>query len=199
MDGSSSTTRTQPACAIVFPLSGRHWAEYTRLAALQTDTRNNVADIGPIPVLPTLRIHGEAQCPPGITPHQPRRHDHAEHRTAARGTTTSAAQAETARYARCIKASKRVRWDIDADVIRGRDFDFTQTFLPDGPLEGRRARLPDRRRSAACCRRCRAARTPTSSGWSSASSAPRCSRSPASTGSATRSRSRRWCASATRS
>jgi hypothetical protein len=39
---------------------------------------------------------------------------------------------ETARYARAIKASKRVRWEIDADVIRGRDFDFTQTFLPDG-------------------------------------------------------------------
>jgi hypothetical protein len=39
---------------------------------------------------------------------------------------------ETARYARCIKASKKVRWEIDADVIRGRDFDFTQTFLPVG-------------------------------------------------------------------
>ena len=42
------------------------------------------------------------------------------------------AEAETARYARCIKASKKVRWDIDADVIRGRDFDFAQTFLPAG-------------------------------------------------------------------
>ena len=41
-------------------------------------------------------------------------------------------QPSTARYARCIKASKRVRWEIDADVIRGRDFDFTQTFLPAG-------------------------------------------------------------------
>lgn len=39
---------------------------------------------------------------------------------------------QTARYARCIKASKRVRWDIDADVIRDRDFDFSQTFLPAG-------------------------------------------------------------------
>lgn len=38
---------------------------------------------------------------------------------------------ESARYARCIKASKRARWDIDADVIRGRDFDYSQTFLPD--------------------------------------------------------------------
>jgi hypothetical protein len=35
------------------------------------------------------------------------------------------------RYARCIDASKRIRWDIDADVIRGRQFDFTRKFLPD--------------------------------------------------------------------
>jgi hypothetical protein len=39
---------------------------------------------------------------------------------------------DTARYARVIRASKRVRWDIDADVIRGRDFDFSQAFLPAG-------------------------------------------------------------------
>jgi hypothetical protein len=38
---------------------------------------------------------------------------------------------ERARYARCIKASKRVRWDIDADVFRGRSFDFRRKFLPD--------------------------------------------------------------------
>jgi hypothetical protein len=37
-----------------------------------------------------------------------------------------------ARYARAIKASKKARWDIDADVIRGREFDFSQKFLPDG-------------------------------------------------------------------
>jgi hypothetical protein len=36
------------------------------------------------------------------------------------------------RYARCINASKRIRWDIDADVIRGRKLDVTQKFLPDG-------------------------------------------------------------------
>jgi len=36
------------------------------------------------------------------------------------------------RYARCIAASKRIRWDIDKDVIRGRRFDFTRKFLPDG-------------------------------------------------------------------
>ena len=36
------------------------------------------------------------------------------------------------RYARCIKASKSVRWDIDEDVIRGRRFDRTKKYLPDG-------------------------------------------------------------------
>jgi hypothetical protein len=35
------------------------------------------------------------------------------------------------RYAKCIEVSKRVRWDIDEDVIRGREFDFSQKFLPD--------------------------------------------------------------------
>lgn len=36
------------------------------------------------------------------------------------------------RYARCISASKRVRWDIDEDVIQGRSFDRSQKYLPDG-------------------------------------------------------------------
>jgi len=36
------------------------------------------------------------------------------------------------RYARTIEASKRIRWDIDRDVIRGRSFDFGKKFLPDG-------------------------------------------------------------------
>ena len=35
-------------------------------------------------------------------------------------------------YARCIEISKRARWDIDKDVIRGREFDFLKKFLPDG-------------------------------------------------------------------
>jgi len=35
------------------------------------------------------------------------------------------------RYGRCIEASKRIRWDIDANVIRGRSFDFQHKFLPD--------------------------------------------------------------------
>ena len=38
----------------------------------------------------------------------------------------------TERYARAVDASKRVRWDIEKDVIRGRRFDTAQKFLPDG-------------------------------------------------------------------
>ena len=36
------------------------------------------------------------------------------------------------RYAKVIEVSKRIRWDIDRDVIRGRKFDFSRKFLPDG-------------------------------------------------------------------
>jgi len=36
------------------------------------------------------------------------------------------------RYAKCIEVSKRIHWEIDRDVIRGRTFDFTKKFLPDG-------------------------------------------------------------------
>jgi hypothetical protein len=36
------------------------------------------------------------------------------------------------RFARVVAASKRIRWDIDKDVIRERTFDITQKFLPDG-------------------------------------------------------------------
>jgi len=35
-------------------------------------------------------------------------------------------------YAKCIEVSKRVRWDIDKDVIRGRSFQLSEKFLPDG-------------------------------------------------------------------
>lgn len=45
---------------------------------------------------------------------------------------TQIPDSDTARFARCIEISKRVRWDIDEDVIRGRTFDMTQTFLPRG-------------------------------------------------------------------
>ncbi|MDR7270863.1 hypothetical protein J2X20_003521 [Pelomonas saccharophila] len=39
---------------------------------------------------------------------------------------------DSASYARCIEVSKRIRWDIDRDVIRGRHFDLASKFLPDG-------------------------------------------------------------------
>ncbi len=39
---------------------------------------------------------------------------------------------DAARYIECIEVSKRVRWDIDQDVIRGRKFDYLKPFLPDG-------------------------------------------------------------------
>jgi hypothetical protein len=44
----------------------------------------------------------------------------------------AASHVDTDRYSKCIEVSKRVRWDIDKDVIRGRNFDFSQKFLPDG-------------------------------------------------------------------
>jgi hypothetical protein len=45
---------------------------------------------------------------------------------------TNMQQIDSKRYARCVEVSKRVRWDIDRDVIRGRSLDFTKKFLPDG-------------------------------------------------------------------
>lgn len=39
---------------------------------------------------------------------------------------------KTEEYAKCIEGSKRIRWDIDKDVLRGREFDFSKKFLPDG-------------------------------------------------------------------
>ena len=38
----------------------------------------------------------------------------------------------SARYAKCVEVSKRIRWDIEKDVIRGRKFDVTKKYLPDG-------------------------------------------------------------------
>ncbi len=38
----------------------------------------------------------------------------------------------TSRYARCVVLSKRAEWQIDRDLIRGRDFDLSRRFLPDG-------------------------------------------------------------------
>ena len=37
-----------------------------------------------------------------------------------------------ARYAKCIETSKRVRWEIDRDVIRARRFDYAKSFMPSG-------------------------------------------------------------------
>ncbi len=39
---------------------------------------------------------------------------------------------DTELYARAVEGSKRIRWDIDRDVLRGRSFDFSKKFLPDG-------------------------------------------------------------------
>jgi len=41
-------------------------------------------------------------------------------------------EADGKRYARALEGSKRVRFDIERDVIRGRTFDFGRKFLPDG-------------------------------------------------------------------
>lgn len=48
------------------------------------------------------------------------------------------------RYAKCIEVSKRIRWDIERDVIRGRRLDFSKKFLPDSISQlGRLAFLND--------------------------------------------------------
>ena len=47
-------------------------------------------------------------------------------------TPTTTTTPTTQRYARTIEASKRIRWDIDRDVVRGREFDFSKKFMPDG-------------------------------------------------------------------
>src|SRR5262252_6198909 len=41
------------------------------------------------------------------------------------------AMPDTELYARSIAASKATHWDIDADVIRGRNFDLARPFLPE--------------------------------------------------------------------
>ncbi|MBN8455800.1 hypothetical protein [Accumulibacter sp.] len=45
---------------------------------------------------------------------------------------TAQYEVDTPRYARCVEISKRIRWEIERDVIRGRGFDFSKKFLPDG-------------------------------------------------------------------
>ena len=59
-----------------------------------------------------------------------------------------ATRSTTDRYAKCIEVSKRIRWDIDRDVIRGRQFDFRKKFLPDGLSKVARVAVPDARGEA---------------------------------------------------
>ena len=47
-------------------------------------------------------------------------------------TATTDNPADSRRYAKCVEISKRIRWEIERDVIRGRDFDCSHKFLPDG-------------------------------------------------------------------
>src|ERR1700760_776981 len=56
----------------------------------------------------------------------------AHHSTKGRRTVTANNGVPASRYARCIQSSKRVRWDLDEDVVRGRAFDIAHKFLPDG-------------------------------------------------------------------
>jgi hypothetical protein len=46
--------------------------------------------------------------------------------------TTLPTPTDTTRYARCIEASKLIRWDLEQDLLRGRSLDTAQKFLPDG-------------------------------------------------------------------
>jgi len=57
-------------------------------------------------------------------------------------------QIGNSRYAKTIEVSKRIRWDIDRDVFRGRELDFTRKFLPDGLSRMDRLEFlkPDQRR-----------------------------------------------------
>ncbi|GAB2651357.1 hypothetical protein [Arenimonas aestuarii] len=50
---------------------------------------------------------------------------------------------DSARYARCIEASRRIRWEIDRDVFQGREFDLSNKFLPDGLSRLDRSSLAD--------------------------------------------------------
>src|SRR6478609_1869583 len=45
---------------------------------------------------------------------------------------TMSTPTNTERYAKVIEVSKRVRWEIERDVIRSRHFDYTKAFLPSG-------------------------------------------------------------------
>ena len=49
---------------------------------------------------------------------------------------------DSERYARCVQISKRVRWDIDEDIIRGRRFNTAHKFLAGRAVAGRRIHDP---------------------------------------------------------
>jgi hypothetical protein len=105
---------------------------------------------------------------------------------------------DDSRYARSIQSSKRVYWDIDDDVIRGRRFDVAHKFLPDGlSLANTFTTLsPNEKRFVS---QIQGALTPISLGWSSGSSMPKSWSWAAITRLATRRQSKRWCDSARRS
>lgn len=46
--------------------------------------------------------------------------------------TLTAAPPHAARYAQVVRLSKKAEWQIDRDLLQGRNFDFTRKFLPDG-------------------------------------------------------------------
>src|SRR5882762_8979933 len=84
---------------------------------------------------------GDLQDHPGRRAHaapDSRRRGQRSHRRPSRRKRISAKEAvmenmqASERYAKCIEVSKRIRWDIDRDVIRNRSFDFAKKFLPDG-------------------------------------------------------------------
>src|SRR6185369_11630369 len=88
----------------------------------KTATQRRRPDAPPIPPLSTLFacLAAAPRAGTGIIPTEPSKGH-------AMATLTS-----TDRYARVIETSKRVRWDIERDVIRGRRFDYTKTFMPSG-------------------------------------------------------------------
>ena len=67
--------------------------------------------------------------------------------TAERIASTKSPKTHVDRYARAIEASKRVRWEIEPDVIRGRTFDHAHALMPVGlSLASRLPPLDDRER-----------------------------------------------------
>jgi hypothetical protein len=47
-------------------------------------------------------------------------------------TTLDPESGRAARYAQIVRSSKQAEWQIDRDLLRGRTFDFSRKFLPDG-------------------------------------------------------------------